>query len=127
MVIKRTGTLFLMYFFYRDTCGILCVSFDIDEFRWAQTMAFAVTEINKNPSLLPNVTLGYILYDTCYTLGVTFGAALSLLSGREEQIQLHENCVGSLPVLGIVGDSGSAQSIAINSVLGSYRVPLVSC
>ena len=89
-------------------------------------MAFAITEINRNPSLLPNVTLGYSIYDTCAVLEVGFRAALSLLSGREEQIQLDESCVGSPPVLGIVGDSSSTHSIAISSVLGLYRVSMVS-
>ena len=106
---------------------LLCVSFDIDEFRWAQTMVYTITEINSNPSLLPNVTLGYILYDTCYTTGIGFRAALSLVSGREERSQLDESCVGSPPVLGIVGNYYTPYIIAMSSVLGLYRVPLVSC
>ena len=107
--------------------GILCVSFFVDAFRRAQTMAFAVTEINGNPRLLPNVTLGYILYDTCLTLEMAFRAALSSISGRETQIQLDEGCVGSPPVLGIVGDPSSANSVAVSSLLSRFRVPLVSC
>ena len=103
----------------------MCVSFIIKGFRWAQTMAFAITEINRNPSLLPNVTLGYSLYDSCVTLGVAFRSALSLISGREEQFQLDESCAGSPPALGAVGDH-SSHSIAISSILGLYRVPLVS-
>ncbi|KAG7513783.1 extracellular calcium-sensing receptor-like [Solea senegalensis] len=37
-----------------------------------------------------------------------------------------ENCVGTPPVLGIVGDSSSTRSISISTVLGLYSVPLVS-
>ena len=89
-------------------------------------MAFAITEINRNPGLLPNVTLGYALYDNCVTLGVAFRSALSLISGREERFRLDdESCVGSPPALGLVGDH-SSHSIAISSILGLYRVPLVS-
>ena len=90
------------------TVVILCVSFNIDGFRWAQTMAFAIAEINSNPRLLPNVTLGYSLYDNCVTVRVAFRAALTLISGREERFQLPESCAGSPPVLGIVGDPSSA-------------------
>ena len=90
-------------------------------------MAFAVEEINRSPSLLPNLTLGYVLYDTCFTLDVSFRAALSLISGREKRVRMNESCDGSPPVLGIVGDPSSSNSISMSSVLGLYRVPLVSC
>ncbi|XP_042339366.1 extracellular calcium-sensing receptor-like, partial [Plectropomus leopardus] len=103
-----------------------CHSFDIFGFRHAQVMVFAIEEINKNTNLLPNVTLGYSLYDSCNALGIGFRAALSLASGREEQIKLDENCTGNPPVVGIVGDASSTRSIAISSVLGLYRVPMVS-
>ncbi|KAM9359543.1 extracellular calcium-sensing receptor-like [Symphorus nematophorus] len=103
-----------------------CHGFDVLGFRQAQTMAFAIDEINKNSNLLPNVSLGYSLYDICVKLGIGFRAALSLVSGQEEQFLLDETCVGTPPVLGIVGDSSSTRSIAISSVLGLYRVPMVS-
>ncbi|XP_063348605.1 extracellular calcium-sensing receptor-like [Pelmatolapia mariae] len=95
-------------------------------FRQAQTMAFAIDEINRNSNLLPNVTLGYTLYDNCVTLGIGFRAALSLASGQEEKIILDNRCTGNLPIIGIVGDSSSTHSIAISNVLGLYRVPMVS-
>ncbi|XP_071396847.1 extracellular calcium-sensing receptor-like [Centroberyx affinis] len=103
-----------------------CHGFDVLGFRRAQTMAFAIDEINRNSNLLPNVTLGYSLYDNCAKLGIGFRAALLLASGREEQFLLDNTCLGSPPVLGIVGDSSSTRSIAISSVLGLYRVPMVS-
>nr|XP_043888575.1 extracellular calcium-sensing receptor-like [Solea senegalensis] len=105
-----------------------CNGFDITGFRQTQTMAFAINEINRNFNLLPNVTLGYSLYDNCFQLRIGFPAALSLVSaaGKEEQLTLEENCVGTPPVLGIVGDTTSSNSIAISTVLGLYRMPLVS-
>ena len=90
------------------------------------TMTFAIDEINRNTNLLPNVTLGYSLYDNCYKLRIGFRAAMSLVSGQEQQFTLDETCVGTPPVIGIVGDSSSTSSIAISSVIGSYRVPMVS-
>uniref|UniRef100_A0A3B4VQT8 Extracellular calcium-sensing receptor-like n=1 Tax=Seriola dumerili TaxID=41447 RepID=A0A3B4VQT8_SERDU len=103
-----------------------CHGFDVLGFKQAQTMAFAIDEINRNSHLLPNVTLGYSVYDNCLQLGIGFRAALSLASGLEEKVTLHETCVGTPPVLGIVGDSASSHSIAISTVLGLYRVPMVS-
>ncbi|XP_074496753.1 extracellular calcium-sensing receptor-like [Sebastes fasciatus] len=103
-----------------------CHGFDILGFKQAQTMAFAIDEINRNTNLLPNLTLGYSLYDNCVNLGIGFRAALSLASSQDEHFILDKTCVGTPPVLGIVGDSSSRRSIAISTVLGLYRLPMVS-
>ncbi|CAM4579309.1 unnamed protein product [Leuciscus chuanchicus] len=102
-----------------------CEQFDMESFQQAQTMAFAIDEINKNPNLLPNITLGYHVYDNCMMLGMAFRAAISLASGTEEYFS-NLNCTGPPPVIGIVGDSSSTASIAISSILGLFRVPIVS-
>ncbi|KAJ4935387.1 hypothetical protein JOQ06_016923 [Pogonophryne albipinna] len=103
-----------------------CQGFDPPGFRHAMTMAYAIDEINKNPNLLQNVSLGYSLYDNCATLVIGFSAALSLASGREEQFLLQETCLGTTPVLGIVGDSFSTFSIATSDVIGLFKLPMVS-
>ncbi|XP_078023629.1 extracellular calcium-sensing receptor-like [Epinephelus lanceolatus] len=105
---------------------LICQGFDPPGFRHAMTMAFAIDEINKNSNLLPNVTLGYSLYDNCATLVIGFSAALSLASGREEQFLLEETCLGTPPVLGIVGDTISTSSIATSDVIGLFKLPIVS-
>ncbi|XP_017570940.1 extracellular calcium-sensing receptor-like [Pygocentrus nattereri] len=102
-----------------------CEQFDMASFQQAQTMAFAIDEINRNPKLLPNITLGYHMYDNCVKLAVAFRAAMALLSGTDEATS-SVDCTGSPPVIGIVGDPGSTHSIAISSVLGLFRVPMVS-
>nr|XP_046244982.1 extracellular calcium-sensing receptor-like [Scatophagus argus] len=104
----------------------ICKGFDILGFRHAMSMAFAIEEINKNSNLLPNVTLGYSLYDNCGALVIGFSGSLSLASGRQEQFLLQQNCLGTPPVLGIVGDSYSTFSIAASIVLGLFRMPIVS-
>ena len=93
-----------------------------------QAQAYAITEINRNPSLLPNVTLGYDIYDSCYSAEVGFRGVMSLLGGRGEHFPLHESCVGSPPVLGIVGPFAgySGNVIPIIRIIGLYRVPTVS-
>ncbi|KAI5611330.1 extracellular calcium-sensing receptor [Silurus asotus] len=102
-----------------------CEQFDMASFQQAMTMVFAIEEINRNPNLLPNVTLGYYLYDNCVKLAVAFRAATALISGTDE-LASSLNCTNPPPVIGIVGDPGSTHSIAISSVLGLFRVPMVS-
>uniref|UniRef100_A0A674PH21 G-protein coupled receptors family 3 profile domain-containing protein n=1 Tax=Takifugu rubripes TaxID=31033 RepID=A0A674PH21_TAKRU len=77
---------------------LVCQGFDLAGFRHAMTMAFAIDEINRNISLLPNVTLGYSLYDNCATLVIGFSAALSMVSGQQEQFLQQEKCLGTPPV-----------------------------
>ncbi|XP_075330717.1 extracellular calcium-sensing receptor-like [Odontesthes bonariensis] len=103
-----------------------CKGFDTQGFRLAMTMAYAIEEINKNSNLLPNMTLGYSLYDNCGALVIGFSGALSLVSGRDEQFLLQANCSGIPPVLGVVGDSYSTFSIAMSNVLGLFKMPIVS-
>uniref|UniRef100_A0A3B4AAJ1 G-protein coupled receptors family 3 profile domain-containing protein n=1 Tax=Periophthalmus magnuspinnatus TaxID=409849 RepID=A0A3B4AAJ1_9GOBI len=103
-----------------------CQGFDPPGFRHAMTMAFAVEEINQNSDFLPNVTLGYSLYDNCATLVTGFSAALSMASGQEDKFLLRDDCTGTKSVLGIVGDSFSTFTIATSDVIGLFRLPLVS-
>uniref|UniRef100_A0A8D3ACM7 G-protein coupled receptors family 3 profile domain-containing protein n=1 Tax=Scophthalmus maximus TaxID=52904 RepID=A0A8D3ACM7_SCOMX len=118
--------LYHLFYFSVINHDFLCASFDPPGFRHAMTMAFAIDEINKNTNLLPNVTLGYSMYDNCATLVIGFSAAFSLASGREAQFLLQETCLGTPPVLGIVGDSFSTFSIATSDVIGLFKLPIVS-
>ncbi|XP_057203738.1 extracellular calcium-sensing receptor-like [Triplophysa rosa] len=102
-----------------------CQRFYMAAFQQAQAMVFAINEINKNPKLLPNITLGYHLYDNCIKVGVALRAATALVSGTEESLS-DFNCTGPPPVIGIVGDPSSTHCIAISSVLGLFRIPMVS-
>ncbi|XP_056334572.1 extracellular calcium-sensing receptor-like [Danio aesculapii] len=102
-----------------------CENFYMTSFQQAITMVFAIHEINNNPNLLPNITLGYQMYDNCLRLGVAFRAATALISGTEETIS-DRNCRGPPPVIGVIGDPGSTHSIAISSVLGLFRMPMIS-
>ncbi|XP_002665412.5 extracellular calcium-sensing receptor-like [Danio rerio] len=102
-----------------------CELFYMTSFQQALTMVFAISEINHNPNLLPNITLGYQIYDTCLRLRVAFQAATALISGTEETIS-DFNCKGPPPVIGLIGDPGSTHSIAISSVLGLFRMPMIS-
>uniref|UniRef100_A0A671Y9B4 G-protein coupled receptors family 3 profile domain-containing protein n=1 Tax=Sparus aurata TaxID=8175 RepID=A0A671Y9B4_SPAAU len=120
------GGIFRIHFFSVFPDLSFTSDFDVVGFRMAETMAFAIDEINRNSNLLPNVTLGYSLYDNCFKLGIGFRAGLSAASGQEDQFILDDTCAGTPPVIGIVGDSSSTHSIAISSVLGLYRVPMVS-
>uniref|UniRef100_A0A3Q2XDP5 Olfactory receptor C family, n1 n=1 Tax=Hippocampus comes TaxID=109280 RepID=A0A3Q2XDP5_HIPCM len=108
--------------FRQNPPGIKC-AFDLRAFRWTQVMAFAIEEINKDTALLPNISLGYRILNSCASSTNTLRAALTLAGGKEET----ERGSSCLPVISaLVAESGSSQSLAVASTLGPFQVPIVS-
>lgn len=93
-----------------------------------QTMIFAVEEINRNAEILPNITLGYKIYDSCSTPHQSLKAAIDLMGSEKDsrfegKLQ-REGCDGN--VLAVIGDGGSTQSLVVARFLGVFHVPQVS-
>ncbi|XP_036392615.1 extracellular calcium-sensing receptor-like [Megalops cyprinoides] len=109
--------------FISEPDRMLCTEFNFRTFRWLQTMIFAIEEINKDGHLLPNVTLGYKIYDSCSTPAHALRAAMSLMSGQGEA-SAEPNCSPAVPV--VIGDGGSTLSLVVARILGVFHVPQVS-
>ncbi|XP_064159081.1 extracellular calcium-sensing receptor-like [Anguilla rostrata] len=88
-------------------------------------MIFAVEEINRNPQLLPNLTLGYALADTCLAETTTLGTALGLVTGKDPVVT-SSRCGRTPEVPVIVGDARSSGSIVVARTLGGFNIPMVS-
>uniref|UniRef100_A0A8C5HKZ8 G-protein coupled receptors family 3 profile domain-containing protein n=1 Tax=Gouania willdenowi TaxID=441366 RepID=A0A8C5HKZ8_GOUWI len=93
-------------------------------FRWAQTLRLAVDEINQSSELLPNNTLGYKIFDSCAYPLTGQRAALAMLNGLKERDA--PVCSGASPLLAVIGESGSAQSIVVSRILRPFRIPMIS-
>lgn len=86
-------------------------------------MIFAIEEINRDNSLLPNITLGYKILDSCASPSNVLRAALTLVSMSEKN-KSSSQCHPP-PLSAIVAESGSTQSLVVAGVLGPFRVPMV--
>ncbi|XP_043557589.1 extracellular calcium-sensing receptor-like [Chiloscyllium plagiosum] len=88
-------------------------------------MIFAIEEINNDTALLPGVTLGYRIYDSCNLLQLSLKAAMDFLNSPEANTS-SDNCKKSSTVSAIVADAGSTKSLAIAPSIGTFRIPMVS-
>ncbi|XP_051778390.1 vomeronasal type-2 receptor 1 isoform X1 [Erpetoichthys calabaricus] len=102
-----------------------CEGFNFRAFRWAQTMRFVIDEINIRKDLLPNITLGYVIYDSCFTISKSVEGTLTYLTGQDEAVPNYR-CGSGAPLAALVGAGGSALSIATARILGLYYFPQVS-
>uniref|UniRef100_A0A669DC87 Vomeronasal 2, receptor 1 n=1 Tax=Oreochromis niloticus TaxID=8128 RepID=A0A669DC87_ORENI len=102
-----------------------CVGFNFRTFRWAQTMLFAIKEINARQDLLPKTDLGYVIYDSCFTISKAVEGTLTYLTGQDEAVPNYR-CGDGAPLAALVGAGGSDLSIATARILGLYHFPQVS-
>ncbi|XP_029111532.1 extracellular calcium-sensing receptor-like [Scleropages formosus] len=87
-------------------------------------MIFAIEEINNSNSLLPNVTLGYEIYDSCTSTVGAMRAAMALVNGQDQTA--HSGCAGKPVVHAIVGESESSSTIVIARTTGTFHIPIIS-
>ncbi|CAL8347222.1 unnamed protein product [Arctogadus glacialis] len=88
-------------------------------------MVFAVEEINSDPHLLPNLTLGYLAADTCLAESTTLSTALTMVTGLQVS-RAGDGCQSAPAVPVIIGDARSSSSMVIADTLGVFDVPMVS-
>ena len=102
-----------------------------------EAMLFALDLINADNELLPNLTVGYDIRDTCYStnIGLDEAADLIVVSERRNDVESCDcesvgvnatNVSVGVPFLGIVGSLASRVSIPV-AILGRlFHVPQIS-
>ncbi|KAM9604295.1 LOW QUALITY PROTEIN: vomeronasal type-2 receptor 1-like [Trichechus inunguis] len=89
-----------------------------------KTMIHMIKEINERKDILPNITLGYQIFDTCFTISKSVESTLVFLPGQEENTPNFRNSTG-VYLAGIIGAGGSSLSVAASRILGLYYLPQV--
>ncbi|XP_030008325.1 extracellular calcium-sensing receptor-like [Sphaeramia orbicularis] len=103
---------------------LTCSRIPLRQFRFAQTMIFAIEEINKRDSLLPNVSIGYRIYDNCGSTLTSMRAVMGLMNGGEWAVT--KSCSGQSAVHAIIGESESSLSIVLSRTTGPFEIPVIS-
>ncbi|XP_022535523.2 extracellular calcium-sensing receptor-like [Astyanax mexicanus] len=98
------------------------------ELRLSRAMEFAIHEINNRTDLLPGITLGYEMHDSCAAVPMAIKVAFQFANGIERFFNDSDSCskYGAAAVPALVGESGSTPSISMARILGLFGIPQVS-
>ncbi|XP_027241642.1 vomeronasal type-2 receptor 26-like isoform X1, partial [Cricetulus griseus] len=94
-------------------------------YQYLLTLYFAIEEINKDAHLLPNVTLGFHLFNAFHSHRRTLEGPLMWLSARSEFIPNYK-CKIQHKALGIIAGIRPEFSAAIGTLLELYKIPQVT-
>uniref|UniRef100_A0A3P9HNY9 Olfactory receptor C family, u1 n=1 Tax=Oryzias latipes TaxID=8090 RepID=A0A3P9HNY9_ORYLA len=93
------GGLFPLHYEASETISLMHCRFDQRAFRWLMTMVFAVEEINHSSVLLPGVTLGYRITDSCDNVHNSLRALFPLIKQEFRTTWSETNaCLSGSPV-----------------------------
>ncbi|XP_061898968.1 metabotropic glutamate receptor 8-like [Entelurus aequoreus] len=99
-----------------------------------EAMLFAIDLINKDPELLPNVTLGARILDTCSRDTYALEQSLTFVQALIERDASDVRCANGEPpvlakldkVVGVIGASASSVSVMVANILRLFKIPQVS-
>ncbi|XP_044256877.1 metabotropic glutamate receptor [Tribolium madens] len=102
-----------------------------------EAMMFAIDRINSNPRILPNITLGVHILDTCSRDTYALNQSLQFVRASVNNIDTSAlECVDHSiprprnnytgPVFGVVGGSYSSVSLQVANLLGLFHIPQIS-
>ncbi|XP_062992894.1 vomeronasal type-2 receptor 26-like [Elgaria multicarinata webbii] len=84
--------------------------------------AFAIKHINENPRILPNLTLGFRIYDSYDNARKTFHATMLLLSFVERLVPNYM-CNIQNNLIAVIGGLDPEISLHVANVLDIYKIP----
>ncbi|XP_032092077.1 vomeronasal type-2 receptor 26-like [Thamnophis elegans] len=85
-------------------------------------LVFAVKEINGNPELLPNITLGFHIVNNYFPARITYKATLSLLSTQQKFVP-NFTCDLKKIFIAAIGGRLTETSFNMATVLANYKTP----
>ncbi|XP_070790408.1 vomeronasal type-2 receptor 26-like [Pituophis catenifer annectens] len=86
---------------------------------------FATHQVNQNPKLLPNITLGYNIYENFYNARLTYEVMMDLLSAGQESVPNY-SCGKQNNLLPLLEDTDSDLFSQISTMLSVYKIPQIN-
>ncbi|KAK9397347.1 type-2 vomeronasal receptor [Crotalus adamanteus] len=91
-------------------------------YKHALALVFAIKEINDNPSILPNTTMGFHIYDSYHDPQITFMSTFGLLSSRHRFLPNY-GCDSQSPPIVTIGGFCSEITLYMAIALDAYKMP----
>ncbi|XP_063158517.1 vomeronasal type-2 receptor 26-like [Candoia aspera] len=85
-------------------------------------LAFAVKEINETPQILPNLTVGFRIYDSYFNAQWTYHATMLLISSSERFLPNY-SCDTQNNVITVIGGLDTQTSLHVATLLDIYKIP----
>lgn len=89
-------------------------------------LTFAVNEINENPEIILNISLGFHILESYFNAKRTYYTALELLSTFEHFVPNYE-CESHSNLIAVIGGLGAEASYHLATLLDIYKLPQVKC
>nr|XP_055239157.1 taste receptor type 1 member 1 isoform X2 [Gorilla gorilla gorilla] len=107
-------------------CDRSC-SFNEHGYHLFQAMRLGVEEINNSTALLPNITLGYQLYDVCSDSANVYATLRVLSLPGQHHIELQGDLLHYSPtVLAVIGPDSTNRAATTAALLSPFLVPMIS-
>ncbi|XP_026580839.1 vomeronasal type-2 receptor 26-like, partial [Pseudonaja textilis] len=87
-------------------------------------LVYTVKEINENPHILPNITVGFQIYNSHFSASWTYLATMELLSSWKRLIPNYKCDKNN--VVAVIGGPNSNVCLHMATILGIYKVPQLS-
>uniref|UniRef100_A0AAQ5ZWA1 Metabotropic glutamate receptor 1 n=1 Tax=Amphiprion ocellaris TaxID=80972 RepID=A0AAQ5ZWA1_AMPOC len=116
-------------------CGAVREQYGIQR---VEAMMHTLDRINADPTILPNITLGCEIRDSCWHSAVALEQSIefirdTLVSNEEEESQGRCNAeAGSLllqgkkPIVGLIGPGSSSVAIQVQNLLQLFNIPQIA-
>ncbi|XP_006859404.1 PREDICTED: metabotropic glutamate receptor 8-like [Chrysochloris asiatica] len=99
-----------------------------------EAMLYAIDQINKDPDLLSNITLGVRILDTCSRDTYALEQSLTFVQALIEKDAFDVKCANGDPpiftkpdkISGVIGAAASSVSIMVANILRLFKIPQIS-
>ncbi|XP_064534367.1 taste receptor type 1 member 1 [Pseudopipra pipra] len=93
----------------------------------SQALRFTIEEINNSSTLLPNVTLGYDIHDTCSEPANLHATLSALIRKGRQDVQLLPTLQHYEPqAVAVIGPDSTQLALTTAAILGIFLVPEIS-
>ncbi|XP_062854596.1 taste receptor type 1 member 1-like [Trichomycterus rosablanca] len=99
--------------------------FSMSGYQMLEVMRFAVEQVNNSTLLLPNVSLGYEIYDLCLKTQ-NFPSFLDFFSDKGKIKVSSANNASKHNVIGLVGPYASSESLVVTPLFMMDLIPVIS-